>query len=472
MNNYEIEMMRYYIRNYSGVAANKELAPMNVILQYWEHNKGNYLRKMFGEELILSKEITYTKPSEEIYDDMACLKENNEFYKNYMDFANTFWFENRDLYWHIVELMNTTALVNNNYRWENFTIGKTDVRTGCKIIRVLGKIAKEFNLEGFEEFRLEHSRILNEKLFKGELCLSIHPMDYMTMSDNDCDWTSCMSWIEKGCYRSGSVEMMNSPCVVVGYLKSKHPFNISDEYVWNNKKWRSLFIVNKDFISNVKGYPYQNEVLSNICINWLADIASKKLGWNYNDKIYSAYDEEIFYDMKDRSWCINFTTNKMYNDLCGSQFNCRISPDTINTTITFNYSGESSCVCTGEILDNCYDTEDLVSYESRGMVHCDGCGSWYFPYEGDIINNKHYCRYCCRYRLTTCPITNETYPKNEMYRFDTYHSTFYISKNVDLSKYFNDTTDNKNFRYIGNNRYYVNSNNLTEEGKKLLRQFF
>ena len=184
MNNYEIEMMRYYIRNYSGVAANKELAPMDVILQYWEHNKGNYLRKMFGEELILSKEITYTKPSEEIYDDMACLKENNEFYKNYIDFVNTFWFENRNLYWNMAELMNTDALVNNTYSWGNFTIGKIDVRAGCKVIRILGKIAKEFNLEGFEEFRLEHSRILNEKLFKGEVGSTITLEDENNVLDD------------------------------------------------------------------------------------------------------------------------------------------------------------------------------------------------------------------------------------------------------------------------------------------------
>lgn len=56
-----------------------------------------------------------------------------------------------------------------------------------------------------------------------------------------------------------------------------------------------------------------------------------------------------------------------------------------------------------------------------------------------------------------------------MYRFDTYYRTFYISKNVDLSKYFN---DRDRFHRSDNNHYYVNSNNLTEEGKKLLGQFF
>ena len=27
---------------------------------------------------------------------------------------------------------------------------------------------------------------------------------------------------------------------------------------WNNKKWRSLYIVDENFITNIKGYPYQH----------------------------------------------------------------------------------------------------------------------------------------------------------------------------------------------------------------------
>ena len=38
------------------------------------------------------------------------------------------------------------------------------------------------------------------------------------MSDNNSGWESCMSWRNNGCYRRGTVEMMNSPYVIVAYL--------------------------------------------------------------------------------------------------------------------------------------------------------------------------------------------------------------------------------------------------------------
>ena len=76
-------------------------------------------------------------------------------------------------------------------------------------MRVLSKIATAYNLPGFEDFRIAQSLVTNQANLKGYITLSIHPLDYMTMSDNNCGWDSCMSWQEEGCYRQGTVEMMN-----------------------------------------------------------------------------------------------------------------------------------------------------------------------------------------------------------------------------------------------------------------------
>ena len=42
------------------------------------------------------------------------------------------------------------------------------------------------------EFFTEISRVKQSTKFKGTLCLSIHPMDYITMSDTPYNWTSCI----------------------------------------------------------------------------------------------------------------------------------------------------------------------------------------------------------------------------------------------------------------------------------------
>jgi hypothetical protein len=94
------------------------------------------------------------------------------------------------------------------------------IRNGSRPMRSIRKIAESYGIEGFEHFMNKHSECLNQKSLKGTVHMSIHPMDYMTMSDNNEGWESCMSWANDGCYKQGTVEMMNSPCAVVGYLES------------------------------------------------------------------------------------------------------------------------------------------------------------------------------------------------------------------------------------------------------------
>ena len=162
-----------------------------------------------------------------------------------------------------------------------------------------------------------HSRILNQKYMDGELCLSIHPLDYMTMSDNDNNWDSCMKWNGVGDYRCGTVECMNAPNVLIAYLHNPdHPMNpfTFKDWKWNSKKWRELFIVNEEVISEVKGYCFQDESLTNTILMWIKELAEKNLGWTYdNDEIN--IQETIPWE-NDADMCFRFYPGKyMYNDI-------------------------------------------------------------------------------------------------------------------------------------------------------------
>ena len=120
----------------------------------------------------------------------------------------------------------------------------------------------------------------------GELCLSIHPMDYMTMSDNDNNWQSCMNWMNNGDYRLGTVECMNSPYVLVAYLHNPNHSMSIGPYEWNSKHWRELFIIHPEMISEVKGYCFQDENLTNTILMWIKELAHNNLDWDYdNDEI-------------------------------------------------------------------------------------------------------------------------------------------------------------------------------------------
>ena len=160
---------------------------------------------------------------------------------------------------------------------------KYQFQNGEKIWKTLKKLHQIFpdaitNKE-FEDARILYSTWFNDKK-KGYLTISIHPLDFMTMSDNASKWKSCMSWKDQGCYRIGTIEMMNSNNVFCVYYTSKKEdtgFSFGD-YEWNDKKWRSLIIATKDIIVANKAYPYCSKETNIAIIDKIKELAKENMG--------------------------------------------------------------------------------------------------------------------------------------------------------------------------------------------------
>ena len=71
---------RNYRQRYAGAtrAASDSFNENDFVLRYWEENKANYLTKLFGDELILSKEVQYTQSKEELEKVMQSLMRGTE----------------------------------------------------------------------------------------------------------------------------------------------------------------------------------------------------------------------------------------------------------------------------------------------------------------------------------------------------------------------------------------------------------
>ncbi len=389
------------------------------LLKYWEDEKP-LLAKAFGDKLILSKEISFKMGIEEL-DELI-----SEKVMGYRSEASTFISAYRTLTarggdceynYNMDSLLYTNTLATNVYDGTDFSIplpnGKTlAVNTGCKVSKVLGKIATEFNLPGYEKFRILHSQALNQKNLRGNLCLSIHPLDYMTMSDNACGWDSCMSWENEGEYRRGTVEMMNSPYIVVAYLTAEDPFEIG-EFKWSNKKWRELFFVNEDIITGIKPYPYHNEHLEEIVVNWLRDLVTTNLGWKYFDSLVS-YRPNCDFEVEDKPFRFSFWTDTMYNDFGtrGDHIGYIGIDAPSNTSI--NYSGASQCMHCGE--EGMFETEqDLMCCECDGTTRCYECGDRYSKDNLYELDGEYYCEYCYNNIAQECAICEENHHTNNSY---------------------------------------------------------
>lgn len=405
----------------------KPSAPLNYILRYWNDEKET-IYKMFGEKLILTKEVEFNKPEQELYTDMRnlCSKysPNNEgydFIKEVHDFifgSNAYKYFNGSVRQEIYDLTCINFLINNVFEGKTFSLtgknGKTiTIQHGCKVMKALHKIAValEFDMKNFERFRLGHSRVLNQKTVKGTLCLSIHPLDYMTMSDNESGWTSCMSWDGGGEYRQGTVEMMNSEAVIVAYLKSKDDMVLTynPRYEWNNKKWRQLFIVNENVLLGVKAYPYENMKLTKEVLNWLKELAEPYFNTKYttNPVDIENHNHNFFKDIENEVY-FSFWTERMYNDLnCSGSHLCLISTNMGGTKYDFCYSGATECMVCGCTEYKHIESERLACDDCNHTIHCAECGEE-IPLD-EIYWSGDYalCEDCYRDLTRVCPIGQE-----------------------------------------------------------------
>ena len=431
----DIEMMDAYRFRYAchDTDVMTHAVPMVDVLDAWKRNKSEYLFKMMGEELILSKEIEIERNRQELINDMYAFTNNTRrnkakadgstFIRAYEDWLRTMYRgldreENAfdwDTYCDVNSLIYSDKLVGGHYYGKQFEIPLPDgkkyrIVDGHKVMKALAKIASAYHLEGFEEFRLGHSQVLNQKMFKGNLSISIHPLDYMTMSDNACGWGSCMTWEDDGDYRRGTITMMNSPCVVVAYLEASEPMDLTQDgtYHWNNKKWRELFIIDEGVIAGVKGYPYCNRELEIEVINWLKELAAKNLGWDYLEaKEYNFRGNrsfEIEYE-PDEFIEVSFTCDTMYNDFGG--FHMLALSNTIDYTYhSVHYSGPDTCLaCGNEWMD--YDTESLlVCSDCLPVCRCYECGDIHDMNNMIEYDDNLYCRWCYE-DLPRCSVCGE-----------------------------------------------------------------
>lgn len=446
------EMMTEYIHLY-GIGKN-DFVGIDEYLEYWAKSKKT-LYKILGDKFQVEIPISYEKPIEYIRKDFVTLLDNHDFIKEFKSVLEMLYANeviDADIRYIIYEkALTSRAMSNNKVETRGFKFKRNNktlqVQSGMKPIKVIQNVLKFFHDEMvkecpaideyFEDFRIKHSLVLNDKIVKGTLVLSIHPFDYITMSDNDSNWSSCMSWTEDGCYHVGTVEMMNSNNVICAYIKSSSDYHFSkenSELVWNNKKWRQLIYMTKDIIVSGKPYPYVNKEITLKAIGVLKELAKTNKNWDYS------YGPELYLDMthiysvtamnNNRDWLygnnsfkhnILFDTRGMYNDMLNdrkTEYWCYRNK--VPKMRIISYSGKANCACCN--TDDLLEPDCMEYYNDRfdntGSVVCEECrrgGSCYecgrFRGKNSLYSVgtfKNFCKECIDRKLRICPCCGET----------------------------------------------------------------
>lgn len=283
--------------------------------------------------------------------------------------------------------------IGNKYCFK-FNNKKMTIECGQKIIKTIQKVLNFYGYDMsnglFEEFRNKVSNITTSSNIKSNLVFSIHPIDFMTMSDNNCEWSSCMSWMSNGLYSNGTIEMMNSNMVVVAYLESSNPFTVNNHNI-PNKSWRTLFYVHKNILVAGKSYPYYNDKLDKTALKELYNLVNKNLKWDYKYKEQEYKDLYSYIPKNEDQININWVKNKqivivtghaMYNDLIEDKDGCYLCYRNIpKKGLVLNASGKNTCLICG--LQNRFTTSEKVCDCCKEKYHCDECYN-------TNPNEKHY----------------------------------------------------------------------------------
>ena len=376
------------------------------LFENWYKNKQNYI-EWFGGELIHEfGEVEFHVDKEkknEIIDEflnqasyVLSIDEYSNFYQFVKANKETF-FEN---------------LVSN----DKLTFGK-NIKNGIK----LSKAFKYFieNKDQLTTVQQLASKYIQQDKVKGILCASVHPLDFLSASENNYNWRSCHSL--DGDFAAGNLSYMGDACTSIWYLKSEGKDTTLPNFGkvrWNDKKWRMFLYLSEDWdvcflgrqypfeISGILNYvkehlpnsdfwlPFINDQLHELKNNkdnscfyfnhpyialttsiWdgpelykLSDvIQDAKTKLHYNDLLYSSYYTPYYSSMK-----TGRKTKKQPKIIVGSDVKC------INCGERYINSGSRYMLC-----ENC----NTAIGHTDGYVQCACCGEYFDPDDMHYLHN-------------------------------------------------------------------------------------
>lgn len=162
------------------------------------------------------------------------------------------------------------------------------INAGAKVIRSFKHFIEDEKL--LRDLQDKASEMIQENKVSGYLTFSIHPLDYLSSSENTLNWRSCHSL--DGEYRAGNLSYMNDSSTIIVYLASDFGAmlpNFPSDVAWNSKKWRVL--LHFDELCEVcfagKQYPFYSEnALDKVFEIFQENMVETYIAWGGDTKRY------------------------------------------------------------------------------------------------------------------------------------------------------------------------------------------
>lgn len=301
---------------------------------------------------------------------------------------------------------------------------------GTKIIKAFKYYVE--NTATLERLQNMASQLIQENKISGNLFLSVHPLDYLSISENTNHWRSCHSL--DGDFRAGNLSYMCDSATIVCYIcgNDKKELPNFGEVKWNSKKWRMLLFTstNNNLIFAGRHYPF-------FCKNVMENIKSVWESFFKGEKEYSQWsDYQEDKNLDDATIFVNdyyVSLSECVKDMSSLHFN-----DLLESTVydpyyayTKEWTGESlyigshpPCpICGRESL---LESNELIGEECSDIFYsldfgffvgfCSACANSIYEAQGFTIDNEGflYCRHCADALLSQCESCRQYFKKTTM----------------------------------------------------------
>ena len=281
--------------------------------------------------------------------------------------------------------------LNRNVSFENVKF-----RAGDKISKCIGKILDLYDITPAEKdsVLIKFSMLIQSVKAKGSAVLSIDPVDYITMSENNSNWESCHSM--SGCFRTGPFAYLQDSSTTISYVKPKDDcvftYGDSKTLTYSNKNWRQIVLFSKElkYATQLRQYPYTSQANQSTVASIVMNILNAKSGLDYQIHSIDVCDMPRYFSTLHE--CTEEGEDLCYNDLTNEAFKTAYWISEIGVEPTeevlkeYCRAGETaktghyvSCLC--GCGDELYDSESL--YRRFSHRHND-------DYDNDYYDDEDY----------------------------------------------------------------------------------
>ncbi len=259
--------------------------------------------------------------------------------------------------------------LNRNVSFENVKF-----RAGDKISKCIGKILDLYDITPAEKdsVLIKFSMLIQGVKAKGSAVLSIDPVDYITMSENNSNWESCHAM--SGCFRTGPFAYLQDCSTTISYVKPKDDcvfaYGDSKTLTYSNKNWRQIVLFSKElkYATQLRQYPYTSQANQSTVASIVMNILNAKSGLDYQIHSIDVCDMPRYFSTLHE--CTGDGEDLCYNDLTNEAFKTAYWISEIGVEPTeevlkeYCRAGETaktghyvSCLC--GCGDELYDSESL-----------------------------------------------------------------------------------------------------------------